>query len=124
MMNMQELSTCVQYSLPVKIVNLNNKALGMVKQWQDMQYGGRHSHSTYTDSLPDFVSLVESFGHVGLRASSLAELDCAITQMFSKELANRLVFLDAVIDPDEHVYPMFVKDGSLQDMVLSKSDDP
>ena len=123
MMNMQELSTCVQYSLPIKIINLNNKALGMVKQWQDMQYGGRHSHSTYTDSLPDFVALVESFGHVGFCVHSLAELDDALEQTFSPELADKLVFVDAVIDPDEHVYPMFVRDGSLQDMVLAKTEE-
>ena len=67
MMNMQELSTCLQYGLPIKIVNLNNQALGMVKQWQDMQYGGRHSQSTYSDSLPDFKTLVEAFGHVGFK---------------------------------------------------------
>ena len=72
MMNMQELSTCLQYGLPIKIVNLNNQALGMVKQWQDMQYGGRHSQSTYSDSLPDFKTLVEAFGHVGIKVTAAA----------------------------------------------------
>ena len=71
MMNMQELSTCLQYGLPVKIINLNNQALGMVKQWQDMQYSGRHSSSTYSDSLPDFKTLVEAFGHHGIKVCLL-----------------------------------------------------
>ena len=121
MMNMQELSTCMQYALPIKIVNLNNQALGMVKQWQDMQYGGRHSHSTYRDALPDFVELAESFGHVGLRVESLAELEAAIPKMFSARYADRLVFLDAWIDPDEHVYPMAIKGGAMRDMVLERA---
>ncbi|MCY4144810.1 MAG: acetolactate synthase 3 large subunit [Gammaproteobacteria bacterium] len=120
MMNMQELSTCSQYSLPIKIVNLNNQALGMVKQWQDMQYGGRHSHSTYADSLPDFVSLIRSFGHVGIRAESLQELNEAVELAFSDKHAMDLVFIDAIIDPDEHIYPMFVKGGAVNDMVLKK----
>ena len=120
MMNMQELSTCMQYALPIKIVNLNNQALGMVKQWQDMQYGGRHSHSTYRDALPDFVHLAESFGHVGMRVRSLEELEEAIPDMFSARYADRLVFLDAWIDPDEHVYPMAIKGGAMNDMVLER----
>ena len=120
MMNMQELSTCMQYALPIKIINLNNQALGMVKQWQDMQYGGRHSHSTYRDALPNFVELVESFGHVGLTASNLEELDSAVTEAFSPKHKDHLVFVDAYIDPDEHVYPMSVKGGSLMDMVLAR----
>ena len=121
MMNMQELSTCMQYALPIKIVNLNNQALGMVKQWQDMQYAGRHSHSTYRDALPDFVDLAESFGHVGIRVDSLAELEAAIPKMFSERYADRLVFLDAWIDPDEHVYPMAIKGGAMSDMVLERA---
>lgn len=120
MMNMQELSTCMQYALPIKIINLNNQALGMVKQWQDMQYGGRHSHSTYRDALPNFVELVESFGHVGLIATNLAELDSAVSEAFSTNHKDHLVFIDAYIDPDEHVYPMSVKGGSLLDMVLAR----
>ena len=123
MMNMQELSTCMQYALPIKVVNLNNQALGMVKQWQDMQYGGRHSHSTYRDALPDFVELAESFGHVGLRVESLAELEAAIPKMFSARYADKLVFLDAWIDPDEHVYPMAIKGGAMHDMVLERAGD-
>jgi acetolactate synthase-1/2/3 large subunit len=121
-MNIQELSTCTQFGLPVKIVNLNNQALGMVRQWQDMQYGGRHSHSTYQDSLPDFVALAESYGHVGIRVTALEELDAAMDEVFSDKYANRLVFLDVAVDPNEHVYPMAVKGGSMQDMFLSRSD--
>jgi acetolactate synthase-1/2/3 large subunit len=122
MMNMQELSTCLQYGLPIKIVNVNNAALGMVKQWQDMQYGGRHSHSTYRDALPDFVRLVESFGHVGIRVDRLGELVPSMTEAFGAKYKNRLVFLDVHVDPDEHVYPMAVKGGSMRDMFLSKTE--
>jgi acetolactate synthase-1/2/3 large subunit len=121
MMNMQELSTCLQYGLPIKIINLNNQALGMVKQWQDMQYGGCHSHSTYSDSLPDFKTLVEAFGHVGIKVTSAAELHPALEKAFSEELKSRLVFVDVWVDPHEHVYPMAIKGGSMRDMVLSKS---
>jgi len=120
MMNMQELSTCMQYALPIKIVNLNNKALGMVKQWQDMQYGGRHSHSTYRDALPDFVNLVESFGHVGYRVHDLAELDAVMADVFGEKHKRDLVFVDAHIDPDEHVYPMAIKGGAMKDMILNR----
>ncbi len=121
MMNMQELSTCLQYGLPIKIVNLNNQALGMVKQWQDMQYGGRHSQSTYSDSLPDFKTLVEAFGHVGIKVSRADELEGAFERAFSEELKNKLVFVDVWVDPHEHVYPMAIKGGSMRDMVLSKT---
>ena len=123
MMNLQELSTCLQYALPIKIVCLNNQALGMVKQWQDMQYGGRHSHSTYQDSLPDFVALAESFGHVGFRVSRFAELQPALERTFSPELKNKLVLVDVLVDPTEHVYPMAIKGGAMCDMYLSKSEE-
>jgi acetolactate synthase-1/2/3 large subunit len=120
MMNMQELSTCMQYALPIKIVNLNNAALGMVKQWQDMQYGGRHSHSTYREALPDFVKLVESFGHVGVRVDRAGDLEGAMREAFSAKNRRRLVFLDVHVDPDEHVYPMSIRGGALCDMYLGK----
>ena len=122
MMNMQELSTCMQYSLPIKIINLNNQALGMVKQWQDMQYAGRHSHSTYRDALPDFSQMVGSFGHVGIKVTTLEELNSVIPDIFGDRYRNDLVFLDAHIDPDEHVYPMHIKGGSLKDMVLGNEE--
>ena len=119
-MCIQELSTCSQYGLPVKIVNLNNRALGMVKQWQDMQYGGRYSSISYEDSLPDFVKLAESFGHVGLKVEKFSELNSAMEEAFS--LKDRLVFLDVLIDPDEHVYPMLEAGGSMSEMRISKKD--
>ncbi|MDT8427372.1 MAG: acetolactate synthase 3 large subunit [Pseudomonadales bacterium] len=119
-MNLQELATCMQYSLPVKIVCLNNQALGMVKQWQDMQYGGRYSHSTYAESLPDFVKLVEAYGHVGIRIEKLSELDARMEEAFA--LKDRLVFVDVLVDPMEHVYPMAIKGGAMKDMYLSKTE--
>ena len=103
MMNMQELSTCLQYGLPVKIINLNNQALGMVKQWQDMQYSGRHSSSTYSDSLPDFKTLVEAFGHHGIKVEQFDQLEAALEEAFSKEMQVKLVFVDVWVDPEEHV---------------------
>ncbi len=122
MMNMQELSTCMQYALPIKVINLNNQALGMVKQWQDMQYGGRHSHSTYRDALPDFKALTESFGHVAYRIDELDELDDVMADVFGAKHKNDLVFVDAHIDPEEHVYPMAIKGGAMNDMVLERID--
>ena len=119
-MNLQELATCMQYKLPVKIVCLNNRALGMVKQWQDMQYGGRHSHSTYEESLPDFVKLAEAYGHVGIRIEDKSELDAKLKEAFS--LTDKLVFIDVLVDPEEHVYPMAIKGGAMKDMILSKSE--
>ncbi|MEM1433024.1 MAG: acetolactate synthase 3 large subunit [Pseudomonadota bacterium] len=121
MMNMQELSTCLQYGLPIKILNLNNQALGMVKQWQDMQYGGRHSSSTYSESLPDFKTLAESFGHVGFRVERVADVRPVLEEAFGPALKNRLVLIDVWVDPNEHVYPMAIKGGSMQDMALSKT---
>ncbi len=119
-MNIQELATCLQYQLPVKIVCLNNQALGMVKQWQDMQYGGRYSHSTYSESLPDFIKLVEAYGHVGVRIEKLSELKQKMTEAFA--LKDRLVFIDVLVDPMEHVYPMAIKGGAMKDMYLSKTE--
>ena len=120
MMNMQELSTCMQYALPIKVVNLNNKALGMVKQWQDMQYGGRYSHSTYRDALPDFKALCESFGHVAYHVDDVGELDDVMACAFGPKHKDDLVFVDAHIDPDEHVYPMAIKGGAMDEMVLER----
>ncbi|WP_421682096.1 acetolactate synthase 3 large subunit [Stutzerimonas urumqiensis] len=118
-MNIQELSTCLQYDLPVKIVNLNNGALGMVRQWQDMQYDSRYSHS-YMESLPDFVKLVEAYGHVGMRITELKDLKPGLEEAFA--MKNRLVFLDIQVDPSEHVYPMQIRDGAMRDMWLSKTE--
>jgi acetolactate synthase-1/2/3 large subunit len=118
-MNIQELSTCLQYDLPVKIINLNNGALGMVRQWQDMQYSSRYSHS-YMESLPDFVRLAEAYNHVGMRVTELSELKPKMEEAFA--LKNRLVFLDIAVDTSEHVYPMQIKDGAMRDMWLSKTE--
>ena len=119
-MNLQEFATCMQYNLPVKIICLNNQSLGMVRQWQDMQYGGRYSHSTYAESLPDFVKLAEAYGHVGLRIETLDELDSKLAEAFAME--DKLVFVDVMVDPEEHVYPMAIKGGAMKDMVLSKTE--
>ena len=118
-MNIQELSTCLQYNLPIKIISLNNRALGMVRQWQDMIYKGRHSHS-YMDSMPDFVKLAEAYGHVGIKVDSLSELDAAMEKCFS--ITDRLVFMDIAVDQNEHVYPMQIKYGAMDDMRLSKTE--
>lgn len=120
MMNQQEFATCMQYGLPVKIVCLNNQALGMVKQWQDMQYGGRYSHSTYAESLPDFIKLAEAYGHVGIRIEKYDELHTKLEEAFA--LKDKLVFVDVLVDPSEHVYPMAIKGGAMKDMVLSKTE--
>lgn len=118
-MNIQELSTCKQYNLPVKVLILNNQALGMVKQWQDMNYESRHSFS-YMESLPDFTKLVESYGHVGLTVTKLDELESTLEKAFS--MKDRLVFINVYVDPKEHVYPMQIARGSMNDMWLSKTE--
>ncbi|MFT6093120.1 MAG: acetolactate synthase-1/2/3 large subunit [Pseudohongiellaceae bacterium] len=119
-MNLQEFATCMQYNLPIKIICLNNEALGMVKQWQDMQYGGRHSASTYAESLPDFVKLAEAYGHVGIRIEKYEDLYSKLEEAFA--LKDRLVFVDVCVDPEEHVYPMAIKGGAMKDMILSKTE--
>jgi acetolactate synthase-1/2/3 large subunit len=119
-MCLQELATCMQYQLPIKIVCLNNRALGMVKQWQDMQYGGRHSHSTYAESLPDFKKLAEAYGHVGIKIEKSSDLKEKLAEAFA--LTDKLVFVDVLVDPNEHVYPMAIKGGAMKDMILSKSE--
>lgn len=119
-MCIQELSTCLQYNLPIKIININNEALGMVRQWQDMNYGGRHSASTYSDSLPDFVKLTQSYGHVGLKVTKKSQLKKTLEKAFA--MKDRLVFVDVYVDPNEHVYPMLVApNGSMKDMWISKN---
>ncbi|MEE4659373.1 MAG: acetolactate synthase 3 large subunit [Halieaceae bacterium] len=120
-MNIQELSTCSQYDIPVKIVNLRNGYLGMVKQWQDMQYEGRHSESAYADSLPDFIKLAEAYGHEGILIEHPDELEAGMEKAFA--MKDKLVFIDVLVDPAEHVYPMHVApNGSMADMWLSKTE--
>ncbi|MGY5452026.1 acetolactate synthase 3 large subunit [Agarivorans sp. MS3-6] len=118
-MNIQELSTCLQYNVPVVIVSLNNRSLGMVKQWQKMFYDGRQSHS-YMDSVPDFVKLAEAYGHVGMQVNHPDELDAAMEKAFS--MKDRVVFMDIMVDPEEHVYPMQIKTEAMKDMWLSKTE--
>ena len=118
-MNIQELATCMQYNLPIKIISLNNRALGMVRQWQDMNYKGRHS-SSYMDAMPDFVKLAEAYGHIGIKVTKPEELDEAMAKCFAAK--DRLVFMDIEIDQNEHVYPMQIKFGAMDDMRLSKTE--
>ncbi|MCB5298549.1 acetolactate synthase 3 large subunit [Yersinia intermedia] len=121
-MNIQELSTALQYNLPVLVLNLNNRYLGMVKQWQDMIYSGRHSQS-YMDSLPDFVKLAEAYGHIGVSIRTPDELESkladALTQLSE---TKRLVFVDVTVDETEHVYPMQIRGGGMDEMWLSKTE--
>ena len=119
-MCIQELSTCLQYGLPIKVINLNNAALGMVRQWQDMQYGGRHSSSTYENSLPDFIALAESYGHIGIKVTKFEDLEAAMKECVS--LKDRLVFLDVDVDPNEHVYPMLEAGNAMDHMWLGKEE--
>ncbi|EPJ46154.1 MAG: acetolactate synthase 3 catalytic subunit [Osedax symbiont Rs1] len=118
-MNIQELSTCSQYNIPVKIICLNNGSLGMVRQWQDMNYESRHSHS-YMESLPDFVKLAEAYGHVGMKVDKYEDLEDAMRRAFA--MKDKLVFMDITVDPHEHVYPMQIPRGSMRDMLLSKTE--
>ncbi|TXR51526.1 acetolactate synthase 3 large subunit [Reinekea thalattae] len=118
-MNIQELSTCKQYGLPVKILCLNNGYLGMVRQWQDMNYESRYSNS-YLDSLPDFAKLAESYGHVGIVVEKAEELEEKLKEAMA--IRDRVVFIDVRIDPEEHVYPMQIPNGSMCDMFLSKTE--
>ena len=118
-MNIQELSTAKQYDTPVVIVSLNNRFLGMVKQWQDIIYQGRHSQ-VYMNSLPDFAKLAEAYGHVGITIDHPSELEEKLTQAFS--IKDKLVFVDVRIDETEHVYPMQIRGGAMNEMILSKTE--
>lgn len=118
-MNIQELSTAKQYDTPVVIVSLNNRFLGMVKQWQDIIYAGRHSQS-YMNSLPDFVKLAEAYGHVGIQINTPDELEEKLAQAFA--IKDKLVFVDVLVDETEHVYPMQIRGESMKDMMLSKTE--
>lgn len=120
-MNIQELSTALQYGIPVLVLNLNNRVLGMVKQWQDMIYSGRHSQS-YMESLPDFVRLAEAYGHVGISVTRPDELESKLAQALEQLANNRLVFVDVNVDGSEHVYPMHIRGGGMDEMWLSKTE--
>ena len=97
------------------MVNLNNRYLGMVKQWQDMIYSGRHS-------LPDFVRLAEAYGHVGIQISHPQELESKLSEALEQVRNNRLVFVDVTVDGSEHVYPMQIRGGGMDEMWLSKTE--
>jgi acetolactate synthase I/II/III large subunit len=117
MMCMQELSTCKQYRLPIKVVNLNNRYMGMVRQWQQFFHGNRYSQS-YMDALPDFVKLAESFGHVGVRIEKPADVEPALREAFQRK--QDLVFLDFLTDQSENVYPMVPGGKGISEMILAE----
>ena len=118
-MCIQELSTCQQYKTPVKIVSLNNRYLGMVRQWQQLDYGGRYSHS-YMDALPDFVKLAEAYGHVGLLVERPADVEPALKEAI--RLKDRTVFLDVQTDPTENVWPMVQAGKGISEMLLGSEE--
>ncbi|RDH90363.1 MAG: acetolactate synthase 3 large subunit [endosymbiont of Seepiophila jonesi] len=115
-MCIQELATCLQYNLPIKILLLNNGYMGMVRQWQEFFYGSRYAQSTM-DVMPDFVKLAESYGHVGMRIEDPAKLEGAMKEAFA--MKDRLVFMDVVVDPEENVFPMIAAGKGHHEMYLS-----
>jgi len=119
-MNIQELGTCKQYHFTPKVLCLNNRYLGMVRQWQEIDYGGRYSES-YMDSLPDFVKLVESYGHIGMRIDKPADVEPALREAYGK-YKDRLVFIDFITDPAENVWPMVKAGKGLTEMLLGSED--
>jgi acetolactate synthase-1/2/3 large subunit len=116
-MNIQELSTCLQYGLPVKVICLNNGFLGMVRQWQEFFYERRYSMS-YMESLPDFVKLAESYGHVGVRIEDPNTMKEQLEEVFSDKYKDRFVFVDILTDQQENVYPMIPAGAGLNEMIL------
>jgi acetolactate synthase-1/2/3 large subunit len=116
-MCIQELSTCKQYHLPIKIVNLNNRYMGMVRQWQEFFYGNRYAES-YMDALPDFVKLAEAYGHVGLRIDQPRDVEGALREALAQK--ERLVFLDVMTDQTENVFPMVPGGRGLTEMILAE----
>jgi acetolactate synthase-1/2/3 large subunit len=116
-MCIQELSTCKQYHLPIKIINLNNRYMGMVRQWQEFFYGNRYAES-YVDALPDFVKLAESYGHVGMKIEKPADVEGALKEAFA--LKDRLVFMDFITDQTENVFPMVPGGKGLSEFILAE----
>lgn len=114
-MCLQELSTCLQYGLPIKVINLNNQYMGMVRQWQEFFYNSRYSHS-YMDALPDFVKLAESYGHIGMRVEDPGQVDAVLAEAFA--IKDRLVFVDVITDRTENVYPMIAAGKGHNEMHL------
>jgi len=118
-MNIQELSTCAQYGLPIKVILLNNRYLGMVRQWQEFFYENRHSES-YMDSLPDFVKLAESYGHIGMQITNPSDVEGALKEAFAKK--DKFVFMDFITDQYENVFPMIPNGAGLSEMILGNED--
>ena len=118
-MCIQELSTCHQYRLPIKVLTLNNRYLGMVRQWQEIEYGSRYSES-YMESLPDFVKLAESYGHIGFKVEDPSDVEGVLKEAFKQE--NRLVFMDFITDQEENVWPMVQTGKGLSEMILGSED--
>ena len=118
-MCIQELSTCLQYNTPIKIVSLNNRYLGMVRQWQEIEYSGRYSHS-YMDALPNFVKLAEAYGHVGMLIESPKDVEPALRE--ARKLKDRTVFMDFRTDPTENVFPMVKAGKGITEMLLGSED--
>jgi acetolactate synthase-1/2/3 large subunit len=118
-MNSQELSTCLQYNTPIKVLSLNNRYLGMVRQWQELEYEGRYSHS-YMDALPDFVKLAEAYGHVGMLIERAEDVEPALRE--ARKLKDRTVFMDFRTDPTENVFPMVQAGKGITEMLLSAED--
>ena len=118
-MNMQELSTAIQYRLPIKIFILNNQYMGMVRQWQELLHGGRYSE-TYSDSLPDFVKLAECYGGHGIRCTDPDKLDAAILEMID---VRKLVIFDCVVDQKENCFPMIPSGKAHNEMILAELGD-
>jgi acetolactate synthase-1/2/3 large subunit len=116
-MCIQELSTCKQYHLPVKVVNLNNRYMGMVRQWQQFFHGNRYAES-YMDALPDFVKLAEAYGHVGMRIDKPGDVEGALREAFA--MKDRLVFMDFITDQTENVFPMVPGGKGMSEMILSE----
>lgn len=117
-MNIQELSTCAQYGLPIKVILLNNRYLGMVRQWQEFFYQNRYAES-YMDSLPDFVKLAESYGHIGMQITKPGDVEGALVEAFAKK--DRFVFMDFITDQAENVFPMVENGRGISEMILGKS---
>ena len=118
-MNIQELSTCLQYNTPIKICSLNNRYLGMVRQWQEVEYEGRYSHS-YMDALPNFVKLAEAYGHVGMLIERPQDVEPALRE--ARKLKDRTVFMDFRTDPTENVFPMVQAGKGITEMLLGSED--
>ena len=118
-MCIQELSTCKQFHLPIKIINLNNRYMGMVRQWQEFFYGNRYAES-YMEALPDFVKLAEAYGHVGMKIEKSSDIEPALKEAFSPKLKERLVFMDFITDQKENVFPMIPNGKGLSEMITAE----